>query len=177
MNLTESILYKDVDSKIMFCYYDICEDEYNDTRLYYLSFIEGEIGGDYSFESQLSEKFDEIQELEKLLLDKYKLQVYPNTKVTIKISLDSNEIKGGNNIETFIKDITSGIKYICKTTGAGLVKLNFDSDIEISKTEITFKFDVVYHTNLEKYLIEDLKILGVNSSNINTTISKILYES
>jgi hypothetical protein len=114
MNLTESILYKEVDSKIMFCYYDICKDEYNDTRLYYLSFIEGEIGGDYSFETQLSDQFDEIQELEKLLLDKYKLLVYPNTKITLKISLDSNEIKGGNNIETFIKDITSGIKYIYK---------------------------------------------------------------
>ena len=111
--------------------------------------------------------------IEKLLLDKYKLTINPNTQITLKISLNSKKFASVRKIYDFIKQVTSGIKHICKTTGAGIVKFNFISDIEISTAEITFIFDVVFSDKFEEYFINDLRIIGVNSSDINITISNI----
>jgi hypothetical protein len=173
MLLIESLLYDIDNSKTLFCYYEIGEEKYANSKIYYLSYIEGEIGENNSFEVQSSEYLNEIKVIEKLLLDKYKLTINPNTQITLKISLNSKKFASVRKIYDFIKQVTSGIKHICKTTGAGIVKFNFISDIEISTAEITFIFDIVFSDKFEEYFINDLRIIGVNSSDINITISNI----
>jgi len=166
MLLIESLLYDIDNSKTLFCYYEIGEEKYANSKIYYLSYIEGEIGENNSFEVQSSEYLNEIKVIEKLLLDKYKLSINPNTQITLKISLNSKKFTSERKIYDFIKQVTSGIKHICKTTGAGIVKFNFISDIEISTAEITFIFDVVFSDKLEENLSRDLKMLGSKANQL-----------
>ena len=158
--MKESIRYRNTQTGIEFCHYQIDKDTYQNKPVYTMQYSQGSIGSIPDCDAVIDESIALVKEIETSLVNEYPMEFIPTE--LYQLQLDLSKFKENITL-ALLEQLSRSIAWNIKHSGLGLLPVKLSKKDKILSTHLRLNSNL----NLHRILSFDLGLMGIKPHQIS----------